>query len=142
MAKDKTADPAKPSQLSLRIDLPNGSRLGPGKVKLLEAIDRCASISAAAREQGLSYRRAWLLIDDMNRAFREQVVETYPGRSQGKGAALTGFGKRLITLYRGAEAATAGAVAQHVAELEAEVDRSYDSLKTKPRRPRPDADVA
>ena len=89
MAKDKPVDAAPSSRLSLRIDLPNGSRVGPGKVSLLEAIARCASISAAAREQGLSYRRAWLLIDDMNRAFRETVVETYPGRSQGKGAALT-----------------------------------------------------
>jgi len=139
MGEDRPVDQAATSRLSLRIDLPNGSRLGPGKVNLLEAVNRCASISAAARDQGLSYRRAWLLIDDMNRAFREPVVDTYPGRSQGKGATLTAFGKRLIALYRDAEAATADAIACQVTQLESEVERAYDSLKAKPRRRRSDA---
>ena len=53
------ADTMPEARLSVRIDLANGSRLGPGKVNLLESVARCASISAAAREQGMSYRRAW-----------------------------------------------------------------------------------
>lgn len=89
--------------LSIRIDLSNGSRLGPGKVALLEALQRHRSISAAARDLGMSYRRAWILIDDLNRAYCETVVETFPGRSQGAGAALTPFGVRLVTIYRVAE---------------------------------------
>jgi molybdate transport system regulatory protein len=91
------------ASMSLRIDLPNGSRLGPGKVVLLEAVHRHRSISAAARDIDMSYRRAWLLIDDVNRAFCEPVVETFPGRSQGAGAALTPFGERLVAVYRAAE---------------------------------------
>lgn len=90
-------------RISLRIDLPNGSRLGPGKISLLEAVMQRRSISAAARDLNMSYRRAWLLIDDMNRAFSEPAVATFPGRSQGGGAELTAFGARLIAIYRGAE---------------------------------------
>jgi molybdate transport system regulatory protein len=89
--------------MSIRIDLPNGSRLGPGKVALLEAVHRHRSISAAARDIDMSYRRAWSLIGDMNRAFSETVVETFPGRSQGAGAAVTPFGERLVATYRTAE---------------------------------------
>lgn len=91
------------ADLSIRIDLPNGSRLGPGKVALLEAVQRNRSISAAARDLDMSYRRAWLLIDDVNRAFGETAVETFPGRSQGAGAALTPFGARLVAAFRAAE---------------------------------------
>lgn len=105
-------------KLSLRIDLPNGSRLGPGKVALLESVRERRSIAAAARDHAMSYRRAWLLIDDMNRAYTEPVVTTYPGRSQGAGAELSAFGARLVELYRAAErdaaqgaAAALGAIA-------------------------------
>ena len=121
------------TRLSLRIDLANGSRLGPGKVNLLEAVRACSSISAAAREQGMSYRRAWLLIDDMNKAFQQPVVETFPGRSRGKGAAVTAFGERLITLYRTAETKLAGAVAEEAKEIEALSDINYDSAHVKPQ---------
>ncbi|MFN8722426.1 MAG: winged helix-turn-helix domain-containing protein, partial [Rhodospirillales bacterium] len=65
-------------RLSLRIDFPDGVRLGPGKVALLEAIGRTRSISAAGRSLGMSYRRAWLLVDAVNRAFEEPVVVTRP----------------------------------------------------------------
>ena len=92
------------TRLSLRVDLAYGSRLGPGKVNLLEPVKRCASISAAAREQGMPYRRGWLLIDDMNCAFQVPVVETFAGRSQSKEAHVTELGQKLICLYRDAEA--------------------------------------
>lgn len=130
------------TKLSLRIDLANGSRLGPGKVSLLEAVRRCSSISAAAREQGMSYRRAWLLIDDMNRAFVEPVVTTFPGRSQGKGATVTDFGEKLIALYRAASAQAADAVAEQVAEIEGVIDRAYDSARVRKRRDAADGDDA
>jgi molybdate transport system regulatory protein len=90
-------------KLSIRIDLPNGARLGPGKIALLESLHRLRSISAAAREHDMSYRRAWLLVDDLNHAFGEAVVVTFPGRSQGAGAALTPFGEKLVAVYRAAE---------------------------------------
>lgn len=130
------------TRLSLRIDLANGSRLGPGKVQLLESVKRCASISAAAREQGMSYRRAWLLIDDMNRAFGEQVVETFPGRSQGKGASITDLGERLITLYRAAEANCSKAVTNQISEIEAQTNHDYDAKRIKSDRDPPDAEDA
>lgn len=130
------------SKLSLRIDLSNGSRLGPGKVSLLEAVRTCSSISGAAREQGMSYRRAWLLIDDMNKAFRQPVVETFPGRSQGKGAAITPFGEQLIALYRAAEKEVTVAVKKQASEIEAAIDPDYSAARVKSRRDRPDADDA
>ena len=100
------------SRLSLRIELPNGSRLGPGRVALLESNGQRRSIAAAAaRDHEMSYRRAWLLVDDLNRAFAEPVVETFPGRSQGAGAALTTFGERLVALFRATERRAAKASA-------------------------------
>ena len=126
------------AKLSLRIDLANGSRLGPGKIALLEAVARCNSISAAAREQGMSYRRAWLLIDDMNRAFEAPAIETFPGRSQGSGANVTDLGHQLIKLYRDAEMATAKAVAKHVSDCEALSCSQYTDTRIKRRR-EPDA---
>lgn len=105
------------AHLSLRIDLANGARVGPGKVALLEAIASEHSISAAARRLGMSYRRAWLLIDDLNRAFHEPVVETCPGRSHGAGATLTGLGARIVALYRDTERRAADAAAEALQTL-------------------------
>ncbi|CFX44968.1 protein of unknown function [Candidatus Filomicrobium marinum] len=113
-------------RLSLRIDLPNGSRLGPGKIALLEAVQRRRSISAAARDLDMSYRRAWLLIDDVNRAFSEPAVATFPGRSQGSGAELTPFGERLIAIYRTAERRCKKAAAGSIEEIVAATDVAYE----------------
>ena len=76
--------------------------LGPGKADLLEAIDRTGSISAAAREMRMSYRRAWLLVDTMNRSFRRPPVAT--SRWRGEGAWLTPEGRTILRLYRDLEA--------------------------------------
>ena len=113
------------SRLSLRMELPNGSRLGPGKVALLESIGQRRSIAAAARDHDMSYRRAWLLVDDLNRAFTEPVVETFPGRSQGAGAALTTFGERLVALFRAAERRCAKAAAPSFKEIAAASSPGY-----------------
>jgi len=84
--------------------------MGPGKAELLDAIERTGSISAAAREMGMSYRRAWLLVDTMNRAFAEPLVETHPGGGKQAGASLTEAGKRVREDYEAlVEMAEAGA---------------------------------
>ncbi len=75
--------------------------LGPGKVDLLEAIGEAGSISGAARELGMSYRRAWQLVATMNRCFRQPLVTTSSFRRGG--ALLTGGGQKVVTLYRQAE---------------------------------------
>jgi molybdate transport system regulatory protein len=74
--------------------------IGPGKVDLLQAIDAHGSISAAAREMGMSYRRAWLLVDVMNRCFRSPLVETDRGGSERGGARLTALGRKTLARYR------------------------------------------
>ena len=77
--------------------------LGPGKVDLLEEIDRSGSISKAARELGLSYRRAWTLVDIMNKSFKSYLVEGSAGGKKGGGAQLTPLGKKMIKTYRAME---------------------------------------
>ncbi len=84
----------------IRITVKDEIALGPGKVDLLEAIDRAGSISAAAREIGLSYRRAWDMVDTMNRCFKHPLVESSKGGAGGGGAALTALGRDVITQYR------------------------------------------
>jgi molybdate transport system regulatory protein len=97
-------------RLTVRVDFGADRALGPGKIRLLEAIGKTGSISRAGRALGMSYRRAWLLVDDMNRCFRAPVVMTQPGGVRGGGAALTPFGLELIEKYRAIEArATAAA---------------------------------
>src|SRR5215831_6747319 len=90
-------------RLTVRVDFGSERALGPGKIRLLEAIAKTGSISQAGRSLDMSYRRAWLLVDDMNRCFREPVVSAHPGGSQGGGAALTAFGEKLIESYRSIE---------------------------------------
>ncbi len=78
--------------------------IGPGKVELLEAIREHGSIAAAARSMGMSYRRAWLLIDELNRALREPATHSGHGGASGGGSGLTPVGERIVTLYRDIEA--------------------------------------
>ncbi len=74
--------------------------LGPGKVDLLEAIDQEGSISQAARQNHLSYRRAWDMVDTMNRCFKKPLVISATGGKGGGGAELTPLGKKVIAIYR------------------------------------------
>jgi len=74
--------------------------MGPGKADLLAAIDRTGSISAAARDLGMSYRRAWLLVDAMNRCWTGPLVSTVPGGSARSGAAVTPLGRQVLDGYR------------------------------------------
>ena len=82
--------------LIVRIDLGPHGRLGPGKLLLLENIDKHGSISAAGRAMNMSYRQAWSLIDQLNHAFKEPVVTSQTGGKSGGGASLTEFGKLLL----------------------------------------------
>ena len=91
------------TRLSIRIDLASGDRIGPGKIALLEAIRSTGSISAAARSLGMSYRRAWLLVEEINNALREPAVTAETGGRSGGGAVLTAVGERVIDLYRSIE---------------------------------------
>lgn len=93
------------TRLSIRIDLAPGLRIGPGKVQLLEMIAEHGSISAAGRVLGMSYRRAWMLIEDMNRGFGQPVVEAQIGGKAGGGARLSSLGADLVAHYRAIERA-------------------------------------
>jgi molybdate transport system regulatory protein len=91
------------TRLSIRIDLASGGRIGPGKIALLEAIRSAGSISGGARRIGMSYRRAWLLVEETNRILGKPAVEAETGGNRGGGAVLTPTGERIIALYRGIE---------------------------------------
>jgi len=90
------------ARLKLKLQLYCGDEIavGPGKADLLEAIAREGSISAAGRALGMSYRRAWLLVDTMNRCFAKPLVEAHPGGGKGAGAKLTTEGEAALTAYR------------------------------------------
>lgn len=92
------------ARLKLSIVLASGARIGPGKAKLLEGIRDTGSISAAARDMGMSYKRAWLLIDSINQAFETPAVMAATGGHRGGGARLTEFGRDLLDRYRRMEA--------------------------------------
>jgi molybdate transport system regulatory protein len=116
---------AKPlPSLSVRIDLDSEGRIGPGKIRLLENIDTCGSISAAGRAMDMSYKRAWDLVDEINRICGRAAVERHAGGKNGGGAILTPFGISLIARYRKIERAAAGAVRKELAALRADIGRS------------------
>ena len=102
------------THLSIRIDLPSGNRIGPGKIALLEAIRSTGSISAAARSIGMSYRRAWLLVEEINQTLREPAVTAETGGARGGGAVVTPVGEKVVGLYRAIEIAGAGRRRQRV----------------------------
>jgi molybdate transport system regulatory protein len=88
------------AKLKVSIVFDSGARIGPGKASLLECIRDTGSISAAARDMRMSYKRAWLLLDSMNRAFSQPVITAAPGGTKGGGAALTEFGAEVLERYR------------------------------------------
>lgn len=92
-------------RLKISIVFESGARIGPGKARLLQSVRDSGSISAAARDMRMSYKRAWLLLDSMNQAFREPVVAAAPGGAGGGGATLTPFGVEILERYSRIEAA-------------------------------------
>jgi len=123
LARRKTVSshgPLSRAALRLRIVFPNDRRIGPGKVDLLEAIARTGSISSAARDLGMSYRRAWLLVDEIGRLFKRPVVTTAAGGAHGGGASLTDFGEALVAAYRRIEDRTAEAIQDELKAFESD----------------------
>ncbi len=110
MARRHEVAPAK-----LRILFGPEIAMGPGKADLLEAIRDSGSISAAGRRLGMSYRRAWMLVDTMNRCFREPLVATGTGGPRGGGATLTPFGAEVLARFRALEGSARAALAAPVA---------------------------
>lgn len=102
----------------VRLDFTGTCSLGPGKIGLLEGIERTGSLSAAARQLGMSYRRAWLLLHSTNEGFTEPVVELSVGGKDGGGTRLTDFGRRLVADYRGFEAAVDALAAKTFADVQ------------------------
>lgn len=95
----------------LRILLGKTIAIGPGKAELLRLIEDTGSISAAAREMGMSYRRAWTLVETMNGAFRQPVVKAATGGRGGGGARVTDFGREALKRYQAVEDRALGSVA-------------------------------
>jgi molybdate transport system regulatory protein len=106
------------TRVTLRFDFDAGRRLGPGKIALLEAIRDTGSISAAGRVHQMSYRRAWLLVEELNKMFAEPLVTARPGGAKGGGAALTLAGDQLIALYREAERKIRTGASAEIARIE------------------------
>lgn len=102
----------------LRVLLGSATAMGPGKAALVDAIERTGSISAAAREMSMSYRRAWDLVETMNRCFKKPLVETVTGGKGGGGARVTVFGRDVVRRYRAMEGKAARSVAADMKALE------------------------
>jgi molybdate transport system regulatory protein len=122
----KSAGKSLPS-LSVRIDLDSEERIGPGKIQLLESIEACGSISAAGRAMDMSYKRAWDLVDEINRICRHTAVERQTGGKHGGGAVLTPFGKSLVVRYRKIERDAASAVRKELQALRTDIARPKKS---------------
>lgn len=108
-----------PHALRPKIRLMAGREIavGPGKADLLAAVKAAGSISAAARSLGMSYKRAWYLLDTMNQCFKAPVVETERGGRGHGGARLTATGEEVLTLYRAIETRAEAAIAENVDAL-------------------------
>ena len=112
-------EPALKPALKLRMRVTVGEQIavGPGKIQLLEALAAHGSITAAAKSLDMSYRRAWLLIDELNRSLAEPAVASATGGQRGGGSELTASGRQLIALYRGIEAQALKACAPDIRKL-------------------------
>ncbi len=100
---------------TLRVLLGAATALGPGKARLLETIEDSGSISQAAKRLGMSYRRAWLLVDAMNRDFAGPLVETARGGERGGGALVTPLGREAVRRYREMEGKAAATLKRELA---------------------------
>lgn len=119
----KSASPPVPA-LSIRIDLDPEGRIGPGKIQLLENIRETGSISAAGRAMDMSYKRAWDLVDELNRICGQAAVERQTGGKNGGGATLTPFGESLVTRYRDIELAATAAARKQLLALKGDIGRA------------------
>ena len=107
--------------LLLRVLSAKHPAMGPGKAQLVTLIADTGSISQAARRMGMSYRRAWQLVEALNKSFNEPVVLTAVGGKRGGGTVVTDFGKRLVAQYHGMEAKASAAIAADLVEFTAQL---------------------
>jgi molybdate transport system regulatory protein len=119
------------SRSTIRIDFDIGVRLGPGKAQLLELIAEHGSIRAAGASIGMSYRRAWLLADEINRMFVKPSIFTRHGGKSGGGAGLTEFGEELLGCYRRIEANMREASKDDLQWLSANIDTAFVTAEKK-----------
>jgi molybdate transport system regulatory protein len=115
--------------LSVRIDFDAGTRIGPGKIQLLENIAKFGSISAAGRAMDMSYKRAWDLVDEINQLCGRAAVERQTGGRNGGGASLTPFGASLVARYRKIERDAARAVRKELATLRSDIGRGKKTAR-------------
>ena len=116
--------------LTIRVDFGPFGFLGPGKIQLMELISKHGSISAAGKEMGMSYRRAWLLVDEINKIVREPLVEKQMGGSGGGGARLSKLGRDVVGRYRAIEGAAASAAAADLRALRTSLAAEPDTEAT------------
>jgi molybdate transport system regulatory protein len=106
------------ARVSLRLGFSGDQALGPGKIRLLELIAETGSISAAGRAMAMSYRRAWMLVDELNHMFSDPLVEARPGGTNGGGTSLTGTGEDVVRRYRAIESCVSSDSSADIAALE------------------------
>jgi len=126
------------ARLMIRVAFGAHDAIGPGKARLVELVDRHGSISAASRAMGISYRRAWLLIEGLRRTFRKPVVAARHGGKRGGGAGLTPFGCALLARYREIERLARAAAAPQLRAMER--DMAKRAAPAAPRKPPPAGD--
>ena len=103
--------------------------MGPGKARLITLIDATGSISAAAREMGMSYRRAWQLVEAINGSFTQPVVTTAVGGKKGGGAVVTDFGRRVVEAYHQMESKASAVIAADLGKYAANLRKPAQKLK-------------
>ncbi len=120
--------------LHLRVVLGAEVAMGPGKAELLDGIALTGSIAAAGRRMGMSYKRAWLLVEAMNAMFAEPLVDAAKGGAGGGGAALTPLGKQMLAAYRKLEATAAASGAAELAQMRAALPPGQPARATRSGR--------
>lgn len=125
------ADPLPPPSLFLRIRFGGDDMIGPGKAALLDRIAATGSIAAAARDLGMSYKRAWTLIETLNAMFDVPLVESSRGGTGKGGAVLTDRGQAVLAEYRAAHRAAEAHAAPHLARLHGWLRRTGEQLRPK-----------
>ena len=117
------------ARLTIRVDFETGASLGPGKIRLLEEIEKTGSIRNAAEAVGMSFRQAWLLLKAIEDMFGQPVIATQRGGSRGGGSVLTELGRLVIANYRQLEHASIAATQKEIAILEKRVDSTAPAAR-------------